>query len=111
MSVLDKLHSIFSYKAGEITNRASVVSIYFLVEEMIQKGVLDGKEEAIQDFYIDFLYNLKEQARLGIDATDRFLVAYQSKIIQAADSKTSIAERHDRLKEAFEYYLDTGKII
>ncbi|MDH4366836.1 MAG: DUF262 domain-containing protein [Dehalococcoidia bacterium] len=111
MSVLDRLDTIFSYKAGEITNRASVVSIYLMVEEMILKGSIDGKEGAIKDFYLKFLDRLREEARAGIDATDRFLLAYHSRVIQAADSKTSIAERHDRLKEAFQQYLKSGEII
>lgn len=111
MSVLDRLDTIFSYKAEEITNRASVVSIYLMVEEMILNGSIDGKEEAIKDFYLKFLDRLREEARAGIDATDRFLLAYHSRVIQAADSKTSIAERHDRLKEAFQQYLKNGETI
>ena len=111
MSVLDRLDKIFSYKAEEITNRASVVSIYLMVEETILKGSIDGKEKAIKDFYLKFLDRLREEARAGIDATDRFLLAYHSRVIQAADSKTSIAERHDRLKEAFQQYLKSGEII
>lgn len=111
ISVLDKLNEIFSYKSEEITNRASVVSIYLMVEEMILNGDMKGKEDIIRDFYLRFLDKLQEESRLGIDATDRFLLAYHSRVIQAADSKTSIAERHDRLKEAFQHYLKKGEII
>ncbi len=110
-SVLDKLYELFAEKAVEITNRASVVSIYLMVEEMYVEGRLEGKEDAIADFYVRFLNDQREQARLGIDATNRFLISYQSRVIQAADSKTAIMERHEKLRQAFDYYLQKGKII
>jgi len=111
LQVLNILDEIFGVRAAEITNRASAVSIYFLVEEMFIESTLHGKENLIHDFYLEFLSQLRDEVRLGIDATNRFLLLYQSRVIQAADSRTSLTERHDRLKEAFEYYLGSGSII
>lgn len=111
MHVLDKLDDIFGEEAREITNRASVVSIYLMVEEMVIGNELNGKQGVVRDFYIQFLNEIREEARLGIDATSRFLLSYQSRIIQAADSKISIAERHDKLKFVFDHYMETGEII
>ncbi len=111
MYVLDTLNEIFGDEATEITNRASVVSIYFMVEEMVIGNELNGKQGVVRDFYIQFLNEIREEARRGIDATSRFLLSYQSRIIQAADSKISIAERHDKLKFAFDHYMETGEII
>lgn len=109
--VLDKLDGIFGVGAAEITNRASAVSIYVFVEEFYIDSKLSGKEQLIGSFYIEFLSTLREQVQLGIDATNRFLLQYQSRVIQAADSRTSISERHFRLKEAFDYYLANSTII
>lgn len=111
MHILYKLNDIFGEEAREITNRASVVTIYLMVEEMVIGNKLNGKEEVVRDFYVRFLNNLREESRLGIDATSRFLLSYQSRVIQAADSRVSIAERHDKLKFAFEHFLRTGEII
>src|SRR3989338_7024184 len=112
MNVLDKLHSIFSDDATEIRNRASAVSIYLLVEDMIVKGTLDKeKEKKLRKFYIQFLKSLKREVSLGIDATNRFLVNYQNRIIQAADSKVAIQERHEKLNQALDYFLKNDKII
>jgi hypothetical protein len=111
MGVLDKLNDIFGEEAREITNRASVVSIYLMVEDMIINNELDGKEETVKVFYVRFLNKLREEVGLGIDATSHFLISYQSRVIQAADSRTSIAERHDKLKFAFEHFQETGDII
>jgi len=110
-NVLNILDEIFGVRAAEITNRASAVSIYLMVEEMSISNTLQGKEGLIRDFYLGFLSELRDEVRLGIDATNRFLLLYQSRVIQAADSRTAIAERHDRLKEAFEYYLGSGSTI
>lgn len=109
--VLDKLDGIFGVRAAEITNRASAISIYLFVEEFYINSNLSGKEQLIGSFYLEFLSTLREQVRLGIDATNRFLLQYQSRVIQAADSRTSISERHFRLKEAFDYYLANSTII
>lgn len=111
LSVLDALWNIFSYRASEIMNRASAVSIYLLVEEMIITDELKDKEKIVKKFYINFLTKLREEVRKGIDAKNRFLISYQNRIIQAADSKSSITERSIKLSEAFNYYLKTGEII
>lgn len=111
MTVLNKLHEIFSDDTVEIRNRASIVSIYLLVEELLRDGELRGREKTLRRFYLGFLKDLQKEARSGIDAKNRFLVNYQSRIIQAADSKASIRDRYDKLKEAFEFYLEHGRII
>jgi hypothetical protein len=110
MHVLDMLHNILVEYGREITNRASVVSIYLLVEELIINNQLDEKQDAIRNFYAMFLHDVREEVRLGLDATSRFLLSYQSRVIQAADSKSSITDRHNKLKLAFEHYLETGEI-
>lgn len=111
MSTLDKLNKIFGNDTAEIRNRASVVSIYLFVEEMIAKDKFKDKEKDIRKFYLTFLDSLQREVKLGIDFKNRFLVSYQSKVIQAADSKNSIKERHQELRQAFEYYLKHSKII
>lgn len=72
---------------------------------------LSGKERTLKKFYLSFLNELQYQSRLGIDAKNRFLVNYQYKVIQAADSKSAIKDRAEKLETAYEYYLETNKII
>ncbi len=109
--VFKKLNDIFMKDVTKIRNRGSTVTIYFLVEEMIIRDVIPGKEDEIKEFYLEFLLKLKEEVNIGIDATNRFLINYQSRLIQGADAKGAISERHDKLKEAFNYYLQDGEII
>ena len=112
LSTLDCLNSIFSHDATEIKNRASAVSIYLFVEDLMVKGKLDkDKGKKLKKFYLEFLGEIRNQVRLGFDSNNRFLVNYQNNIIQSADSKSAIEERHERIDEAFEYYLKTNNII
>lgn len=111
LQVLNILDEIFGERATEITNRASALSIYFLVEEMFMQKTLHGKEDLIRDFYLEFLRQLRDEVSAGIDAKNRFLLLYQSRVIQAADTKAALTERHDRLKQAFEYYSSSREIL
>jgi len=111
LQVLEKLDDIFSTEAAEIRNRASAVSIYLMVERLMYEDRLKGKEGIIREFYLAFLRKLKDEVRKGIDATNHFLINYQGKIIQAADSKSAIKSRHEMLMEAFDYYVSHREII
>lgn len=109
--VLDKLKEIFSAGVVKIRNRASVVSIYLLAEEMIIAKNIDGKEKDLKNFYLDFLEALKKEVRLGVEFKNKFLLAYQNKVIQAADISSAIEYRHKNLCLTFSYYLKHRKII
>ena len=108
---LDTLEGIFGSSASQITNRASVVSIFMWVEELSAQGELDGREEEIKSFYLRFLRAVREEARAGLEATSHFLLSYQSRINQGADTKVAVRERHRMIKEAFEHYVTAGDII
>lgn len=109
--VFDKLHELFGADAKELRNRASVVTLYLLVENMMFSGELTGKEEQLRDFYLKFNRELRKEVRAGFDATNRFLINYQNYVIQSADSKKAITARHSSIRKAFDYYLKTDEII
>ena len=108
---LDNLDGIFGTSASLITNRASVVSIFMWVEELSEQEELRGKEGVIKTFYLRFLEAVRDEAKAGLDATSRFLLSYQSRINQAADTKVAVRERHRMIKEAFDHYVVTGSIM
>lgn len=109
--IMNKLYALFGSDSTEIRNRASAVSLYLIFEELDNEGHLRNKEKKLKEFYLKFLKRLKEESLKGVDAKNRFLISYQNKIIQGADSRTSIKFRHDWIKEAFEYYLKNNKIL
>lgn len=106
---LDKLNDILHGKIDLIRNRASAVSIYLFTEEMLTKS--DLNEETLGLFYVDFLTELKKQVSLGLDATNRFLLQFQSRVIQGADAKIAIKERHENLGIAYKYYVKNSEIL
>lgn len=107
--ILNTLYDIFHGKVDLIRSRASAVTIYLFTEELVRKGELD--EKTLGSFYIDFLTELKKQVSLGIDATNRFLLQFQSRVIQGADAKIAITERHNSLKAAYAHYIKHHEII
>lgn len=111
INVLSVLYEIFGNDSINFRSRAAIVTLYLHVEEMIEHDELEGNEDALKDFYLDFLSEITKQVRLGIDATNRFLISYQNKVIQGADARSSIEFRHFAVKKAFEYYLKHKKIM
>jgi len=97
LKVFDLLNRIFPNRVSALSNRASVVSIYLLVSDLLRKTSLKGKEAQLRKFYIDFLDKLSAEVEKGPLAKDTELIIYQSAVNQAADSKESIQIRHDVL--------------
>ncbi len=108
LKVLDTLDNIFGNSARDIRNRASAVSIFLMVEEMMPEDKFVGNAEAIKQFYLEFMEKLQEEVHAGIKATNSFLINYESKIIQGADTASSMKERRDKLNQAFNYYLENS---
>ena len=111
LSVLDRLNRIFRDQAELIRNRASAISIFLFLEDLVHNNGIEYNENVLRDFYLDFLRELRNQISLGIDFTNRFLIKYQSAVIQGADTRRSITERHESLKMAFDYYVRHHEII
>ena len=97
LRVFNFLNRMFGSKVSELSNRASIVSLYLLVSDLLEKTSLKGKEKTIKEFYIDFLRKLRSEVQKGSLAKDTELILYQSAVNQAADSKESIQRRHDIL--------------
>lgn len=97
LKVFNFLNRIFDSRMSELSNRASIVSLYLLVSDLLDKTSLKGKEETIKEFYTHFLRKLRAEVQKGPLAKDTELIIYQSAVNQAADSKESIQRRQDIL--------------
>ncbi len=107
LNVLDRP---FGEKASKLENRASIVSGYLFVEELVN----DRRSEVplFVKFYIKFLEEVKKQALKGLDYDRRFrrLLDFQAYITQAAVEKSAIEGRHMILEEYFEHYRSNKSI-
>lgn len=115
--ILDIMNSSFGDNAKNISGRAAVVSAYLFIEDLFA----NNKQDLISDFakfYLKLLTDIKENMkaiRNYHEAKNRLIMdKFQKYILQASVESYSIKNRHEFLKEAFSYYLDTktkGKII
>ncbi|PCJ22002.1 MAG: hypothetical protein COA96_14980 [SAR86 cluster bacterium] len=95
--VLDTLKTIFDVAPTYFKNRASVVSTYLLISELIDKGSIDDKHHQIKAFFDKFMKDLEEEVEKGSQAKDAQLISYQSAVTQGADKQKSIKTRHEIL--------------
>lgn len=110
--ILDKLDEYFGENAKILRNRASIVSAYLFLEEL----VINKKDDEIPifvDFYIEFLGELRIQAKKGLDYDREYreLLDFQTYVIQASVAKASIERRQKILIKYFDYYLENEIIM
>jgi hypothetical protein len=108
---LDVLDEYFGERASELGNRASVISGYLFVEELIKKQ-MRSRVPLFVEFYLVFLAAVKEQALKGLDYDRKWrgLLDFQIYVTQAAAEKYAIEKRHKMLEEYFSYYCSKKKI-
>jgi hypothetical protein len=107
VNTLNVMDRIFGTEASYFSSRANAVSAYLLIEELM-KGEFDPQK--IRAFFIAFLDQLRTEVRKGIHAKNEILLNYNSRIIQAADTRTSIEARHDILSELYRHYVESNEI-
>ncbi len=108
---LDDLNKLFGERLTRLKNRAVIVSCYLFFEELRMKKDIDLLSK-FTDFYILFVDTLNYQTAKGLeyDHEYREILDFQSLIIQAAVSRSSIESRHKMIKDYFDFYMKTGTI-
>lgn len=113
-SILKDIEKVFDKDAERLNRKAAVVSAYLFCEEIIEKR--GGKNlKDFPKFYLQLLDEMKQQAEkiknYEIPSKKDLLDKFQHNLQQASAEGYSIQRRHDFLKEKFDSYLKTGKII
>jgi len=107
--VLDYLNNVFPKGTSYIRNRATVVSLFWFVLSEREKFKLIGRESLVKEFFEKFHDDLRSQIKLGKNATDVELLSYQTAVIQAADTKESIIQRHGILVKKFNKFVSSKR--
>jgi hypothetical protein len=99
------MNASFGKEASELENRASVVSGYLFVEELV-KNNKSSDVDLFVEFYLKFLAEVRRQALKGLDYERKYwkLLDFQTYITQAAVEKYAIEGRNKMLEEYFHYY-------
>ena len=98
--VLEYLAVAFTEKTPEL-ERFSVVSLYALVSHCLEKYVMQGRQDALRKWFIDFEGIRASQVNLPADKADPELLAYKERTSHSTDAQDSIQWRHDFLLRKF----------
>ncbi|MGI2336011.1 MAG: DUF262 domain-containing protein [Dehalogenimonas sp.] len=114
-TVLQKIDEYFRESISLIKNRALAISIFFMVNELIESDnelQIPKFKEFIFKFLATLVWQVKEHQRLSAaEAYKNILSGFQNYITQAAGESYAIKKRHEFLKDYFEYYLRNGNKI
>ncbi len=113
---LNEMEQKFGKKANLLRSRAVVVSAYHFIEELIatKRG---GEVQCFVEFYLKLLEDIKIQlSKINKGEFEKvnnsyILSNFQTYISQASVEPYSLKNRHEFLKEAFEFYKKRGEII
>jgi len=108
LGTLNTLNELFGQEASRFRNRANTVSAYLFVEGLVSKGSFPQK--LVGGFFIDFLKELRREVARGIYANNEILLNYQTRVIQAADTKSAVTTRNEILEELYNHYKKHGTI-
>ena len=98
--VLEFLAQAFTEKTPEL-ERYSVLSLYTLVSHCLEKYAMQGRQDALRTWFIQFEATRAAQDGLPVDKCDPELLAYKERTSHSTDAQDSIQWRHDFLLRKF----------
>jgi len=100
--VLNYLDRIFSNKTPELSKNAWLVNVYLLVSDCLQKYVMRGMEQSVNDFCISFWKDIEKAGRTGKGASE--LLRFYDANKAGTTSKKNIQNRFALMKMNFINY-------
>ncbi|OGD92421.1 hypothetical protein A2362_03515 [Candidatus Curtissbacteria bacterium RIFOXYB1_FULL_41_59] len=91
--ILGFLYEVFKENSKLLTNRANIVSCYYLISLFKDIKSLNSKVDVFRVFFFDFFTALQAEVEKGSRAKDRDLIAYQDAISRNTDSREAINTR------------------
>lgn len=98
--VLDYLALCFPDKTPEL-ERFSVISLHSLVSHCLENYVMQGRQEALRDWFLAFEAERAEQEHLAEDKRDPELLSYKERTSHSTDSEDSLEWRQDFILRKF----------
>jgi hypothetical protein len=106
---LDKTCDYLNGKLPYLKSRAVAVSVFFFIQELIDQGKEDEISKFVE-FLVILLQTLKWQLpqEVKMDKAYYYLLDFQTYVTQAAGEEYSIRNRHEFLRDNFEFYKKQG---
>jgi hypothetical protein len=98
--VLEYLAQAFTEKTPEL-ERYSVISLYALVSHCLETYAMQGRQDALRNWFIQFEASRAGQESLPADKADPELLAYKERTSHSTDAQDSIQWRHEFLLRKF----------
>ena len=98
--VLEWLSQAFTEKTPELGEH-SVISLYAVVSQCLEKYAFQGRQDALRNWFIHFEGMRASQEGLPTDQADLDLLAYKERTSHSTDAQDSIQWRHDFLLSRF----------
>lgn len=98
--VLEFLAQAFTEKTPEL-ERYSVLSLYTLVSHCLEKYAMQGRQDALRTWFLEFEALRAKQEGLSPDVCDPDLLAYKERTSHSTDAQDSIQARHEFLLRKF----------
>ena len=109
---LDFLNACFGRKAKDLRNRSYVLTIHLFIDHVFKTDPeflhIDPKQ--FSGFVFHLWDRLREEAKEGIDRTNKELYSFQSSLSSAPGEQYQIDRRHDAFCEFFLYYTNKNKL-
>ena len=87
-----------------------VLSVYLLFED-IGSGLATARDQKRFVEYVFTLWRrLRQEARAGIDRSNRELYAFQTMLSSASGERYQIERRYQQMREYYEHFRSTGHI-
>jgi len=110
LSTLDELWKCFGSRAGELSNRSYLLSVYLLFEEIRSTLKTAKDEKKFVEFVFTLWRRLRQEVSAGIDRTNRELYAFETMLSSASGERYQIERRHQRLRDYYAHFRQTGDI-
>ncbi len=104
--VLDYLLETFSEKTPEL-ERYSVMSLYSLISHCMEKYVMQGRQQELYKWFIDFEAKRATEEKLPEDQRDSEFLSYKERTSHSTDAQDSLEWRQEfLLRKFFEQVTD-----
>jgi hypothetical protein len=111
--VLHGLWSCFQEQTVGLRSRAYILSIYLLYEEIAgPEGELSSKDRtAFSTFIMKLWKRLREEIGAGFARSNQELYTFETYLSSASGERYQIERRHQKLKQYFNHFKATNKIM